>query len=556
MPTSTPSAPTRPRRRRGTARPQASRSSRFLAALLETAPEAVIVLDDDDRVLFANGEALRLWGAEADSLEGSSLARLFAPGFAFLRLDAAPGETFATEAEARRGDGARFTVRLSLRRMPETGGGHRALWVKPAGWHRAEAAAEDQRLTRRALETFSAGVAHDLNNVLTGVLGNLHLAREDRSRHGRQWHTFLDGSHEAALRGRELARHLLEFAHGEAPLPVPCALSRLARESAQFGLTHSRVRLEWEFGPESGHALADPTQIGQAIHQVASCVSAWSGPSAGGRLALSVRQETVSSAEDTRGGLLLPGDYVVLTLTAPHLWIAPADLARLFDPYAEVAGLPAGLKLASARALTERQNGCLRAEPAAPGIAFHFHLPACPDASAVAPVPLDLNLPDPGIRVLVMDDEQLVRLVLQRMLESFGHRVHAVADGEEAAEAYRLAMQRGERFDLVILDLRIPEGPGGRETCRRILELDPLATCVASSGSAYDDAMTDCHEHGFCGVLEKPFDPSILAALVHELTEPAGTASGSAETVPWEDEPFALGRENVLEVDFRNPDRY
>jgi len=560
MPSATPispSAPATPRRRRARVpRPATSGAASFLAALLDTAPEAVIVLDADDLILFANREAARLWGSGPAPMDGTPLTRLFAPGFAFLRLDAPAGETFATEAEALRADGSRFTVHLSLRRMAEAGGGHRALWIKPAGWHRAEAEADEQRLTRRALETFSAGVAHDLNNLLTGVMGNIHLAREDRSRHGRQWQNFLDGSHESAQRGRELARHLLEFAHGEAPLPAPCAISRLARESAQFGLTHSRVRLEWEFGPDLWNAVLDPSQISQAIHHVASCASAWSGTAPCRRLVLSARNETVSSPEDTYGGRLLPGDFVVLTLTAPDTWIPPGDVPRIFEPYAEIAGHPAGLKLATARALVERQNGCLRAERAAHGIAFHFHLPASPDRSSSAPVPLDLHLPEPGIRVLVMDDEQLVRLVLQRMLESLGHRVHAVADGDEAAEAYRLAMQRGERFDLVILDLRIPDGAGGREACRRILDLDPLATCVASSGSAYDEAMTECHEHGFCGILEKPFDPSLLAALVHELTETAAPSNGAADSAPWEDDTLALGRDNILEVDFRNPDRY
>jgi CheY-like chemotaxis protein len=207
-----------------------------------------------------------------------------------------------------------------------------------------------------------------------------------------------------------------------------------------------------------------------------------------------------------------------------------------------------------ARALISRQDGWLEAErTAGGGTAFHFYFPAVPDAGAdITPIG-DACDSDSGLRVLVMDDEPLVRMVLQRTLEGMGHQVTPVADGEEAAEVYDSAMRRGKRFDLVILDLKPGTGPGGLEACDRIREVDPLATCVLSSGSVLDEAMTDYHGHGFAGILEKPFETRALAKLLREVVCGGGNHPSMANEL--HEDLVPLAHDNILAVDFTNPER-
>lgn len=528
------------------------RSREALLAVLESAPEAVVLVDPGDRIVFGNTEAANLWGMPVEKMVGNPVQTLFGPRFGFLELDAPEGRSFVTEAEALRSDGVAFTVRLTLRRAGIDGEAYRALWMSPAWGRRRELEARAELLNQQALERFASGVAHEWNNLLTIVLGNLHLALQEGGGRVRSRATVLEWAYQAALRCREMARGLMEFATGEAPSILPASVATLAWENAISALGGTKVKLDADFAPEGALVAVDSGQAGRAIQSVVAFVAAQMGP--GKRVGLSGRKVEVQSPEETFGGRLLPGDYVRLSVVADSLRLREDDLRQIFSPYLEVAGSHVGMRLAEARALISRQDGWLEADRTEKGgTVFHFHLPAVEGTGAsLIPLP-EPEASEPGVSVLVMDDEPLVRTLLQRILEGMGHRVTLAADGEEAAELYSGALRRGDRFDVAILDMKPGPGPGGVEACERILELDPLAVCVLSSGSVLDEAMVDFHGFGFAGVLEKPFEADTLARLIRELTgaDPGGRETGddaSEDLVP-------LSRDNILEVDFTNPDR-
>jgi len=549
MPSSAPVR--RPRKERS--KRKFSRSSTSLLAVLEAAPEAVVVIDSQDRIVFCNGVAASLWMVTPDQLDGRAVGDLFGPRFGFICLDAPEGKTFVTEAEAVRADGIPFTVRLSLQRAKIDGKVHRTIWMRLASGYRDEIEARSGQRAQVALERFASGIAHEWNNVLTVVLGNLHLALEDPGTPSRSRTTVLEGAYQATLRGRELARGLLDFATGEAPVIAPQVSAKLAWESALRGLSGTHGKLDADFDPRLWQALIDPAQAGQAIHHVVAFASALAGSS--GRMHMTARNWTVASPGQTCGGRLLPGDFVMISLVADQVRLRDDDLQHLFHPYSDVLGCNAGMRLAMARALVFRQDGWLEAErTASGGTVFHFYLPASADYTPeIIPIETGLEKCD-ALRVLVMDDEQLVRLVLQRTLESMGHQVVAVAEGGEAADAYETAMNRGHRFDLAILDMKVGAGSGGLEACGRILDFDPLATCVLSSGSILDDAMLDSQDYGFAGILEKPFESSALAELIDHLV--VGRRRGSLRLQTEQDEDLIqLLHDNILSVDFTNPGR-
>jgi len=130
-------------------------------------------------------------------------------------------------------------------------------------------------------------------------------------------------------------------------------------------------------------------------------------------------------------------------------------------------------------------------------------------------------------RVLVMDDEEAVCGSARRMLDSLGYEVELAADGSAALEMYRKARDAGRPFDLLIMDLTIPGGLGGKETIRRLLELDPLAKAVVSSGYSNDPVMADHRTYGFVGVLAKPYQIAELSEVLHRTLDGVGSRVGA-----------------------------
>ena len=120
-------------------------------------------------------------------------------------------------------------------------------------------------------------------------------------------------------------------------------------------------------------------------------------------------------------------------------------------------------------------------------------------------------------RVLVMDDEEIVRDVVGLMLFKLGYDVSLSKDGEEAIEQYRNSRASGESFDFVILDLNIKDGIGGKEACRRLLEIDPSANCIASSGYPVDLVMMEFEKYGFKGAISKPYRLNCLDEVLKEV---------------------------------------
>jgi two-component system cell cycle sensor histidine kinase/response regulator CckA len=109
-------------------------------------------------------------------------------------------------------------------------------------------------------------------------------------------------------------------------------------------------------------------------------------------------------------------------------------------------------------------------------------------------------------RILVMDDEEMVRRAIARLLESLGYHVGLAGDGIEAIELYHQARQQGRPFDLVIVDLAVPDGMGGQETMDRLRRDDPGVRAIVASGHARDPVMADYRAHGFRAAIRKPFD--------------------------------------------------
>ena len=364
-----------------------------------------------------------------------------------------------------------------------------------------------------SIGTLAGGIAHDFNNLLTGIMGNISLARRYVEPKGKAFER-LEEAEKASIRARDLTQQLLTFAKGGQPLRKLINISELIRETATFGLSGSNVRFE-SFLPDNLWAVeADEGQIGQVIQSIV--VNADEAMPSGGTLNISASNEFVKRL----GALPLPkGSYVRIDIKDEGIGMSKETLAKIFEPYYTTKQKGSGLGLATTYSIIRNHHGYITAESTPTvGTTFHIYLPASkkrmPRKEKEAAVPPALL--GKG-RILVMDDEEIIRQLLDDELTSVGYEVELTVDGAEAIEHYRKARESGQPFDAVILDLTIPGGMGGKEAINKLLEIDPNVKAIVSSGYSTDPIMSDFKDYGFSGVVAKPYKVEQLEKTLHSL---------------------------------------
>ncbi len=362
-----------------------------------------------------------------------------------------------------------------------------------------------------SLGVLAGGIAHDFNNLLGAVMINISMAR--RSLTGNN--EVLDLIHdieEAALRARDLTQQLLTFSKGGAPIRKPTCINDLIRNTARFALRGSNVRCELDFDPETWDADIDSGQISQVLHNLV--INANQAMPAGGVVHVATRNVTLAKGEVAS---LAPGRYIRVSVIDHGRGIPPDIMPHIFDPYFTSKAHGSGLGLATSYSIIKRHSGHISAmsEPGR-GAEFVFYLPA----AELHPAPQSR----PGRKgrsgkpvtgsILVMDDEPLYRDSLARALTNSGHRVRTAGSGLEAIEMYELELKADRRFDLVIMDLTIPGGMGGKEALSRLRRLDPEVRAVVSSGYSNDQVLADFRRYGFSGIIPKPYRVEELLEVV------------------------------------------
>ncbi len=384
---------------------------------------------------------------------------------------------------------------------------------------------EAELLIESKMESISAlagGIAHDYNNILTGIIGNISLAR--MSTHSPEMLTGrLDAMEKSAMRAKDLTQQLLTFARGGSPIRKPIQISNLIKESAQIGLRGANVNSEFTLPADLWRVEVDETQIRQTIIQLV--INAVQAMPDGGKL--EVRAENV----ELIGGFtsaLKPGKYVKISIKDYGMGISPEHLSRIFDPYFGTKKHASGLGLATAHSVIRRHDGQIKVESiVGVGTTFHIHLPASFKVDMTAATDhIQRQFTGHG-RILVMDDEEDILSVVGAMLEINGYEVKTAKDGVEALEYYKTAKREGKPFAVVIMDLTIPNGMGGREAIRLLKEMDPQAKAIVSSGYSYDPVMSDYRKFGFSGIVPKPYRMEEMGRVLAEvINQPEALETG------------------------------
>ena len=466
---------------RNHARAALQESARTLTDILENTTDGFFSLNQDWDFTYLNPEAERLLARKRDDLIGKTLWTEFPElvGSPFEQnYRRVLAEQVAVEFEASDSLGK---IWFEMRAYP-SGTGVSVFFRDVTERKRTE----EERLTTSKLEslgTLAGGIAHDLNNILTVISGNIGLAQIEAPADGGSLLSFLSKAGQAAQHAAHLSSQLLTFSKGGAPLKRVSSISQLLAQAAEFSLYGSNLRADIDMAADVWKAEAMPH---------------------GGTVRISARNVNM---EEKAGGLLAAGRYVKVTIADRGAGV-PDDIAlKIFDPYFTTKPLGSGLGLAISYSIIKRHGGILHMESSSPeGSTFAFYLPASERAASSPETrPPDRVFHFNHQRILVMDDEAAIRDLTSQLLSTLGYEVTAVPDGLEAIKMYERALRRGENFQAVILDATIRGGMGGLATIERLRSVDPDVTAIICSGYCDEAALSEFLAYGFRSALPKPF---------------------------------------------------
>jgi CheY-like chemotaxis protein len=237
----------------------------------------------------------------------------------------------------------------------------------------------------------------------------------------------------------------------------------------------------------------------------------------GGIITIHAGNETFATAT----GAIAAGRYVRLSIVDHGPGLPPERLPGFFDPYSATKFGDDRFSLAIAYSIIKRHGGHLEVQSApGAGTVFRMWIPASEEKAPVAaPVPAasTLAVELAGTRVLLMDDEETIRRLGERLLQRLRCEIRTVADGEGCLAAYREALAAGRRYQVVILDLTVPGGMGGMDCMVELLKLDPNVRAIVSSGYSNDPVMANFRQHGFRAVVPKPYAVDVLADAIRRV---------------------------------------
>lgn len=369
-----------------------------------------------------------------------------------------------------------------------------------------------------AVGILAGGIAHDFSNILTVVLGNVTLAEMDTATDS-SVRRMLNDAKRATMRARDLTQQLLTFAKGGDPVRTAVSLPELLRESAEFAMHGAKSRCEFALAADLWQANADKGQIGQVVQNLV--INAVQSMPQGGVVTIRAANARLQAGEVAR---LTAGDYVEIAVSDTGMGIAVEHLGKIFDPYFTTKQQGSGLGLATVYSIVRKHQGHIEVESKlGEGTTFRLWLPAVRQEEPASPAEV-ASAATLRARVLFMDDEPPIREMARLFIHRLGAECIGVADGQAALDAYREAQAAGRPFDVVVMDLTVPGGMGGREAMEELRKIDPEVRAVVSSGYSRDPVLANYKQHGFCAVLPKPYGleqlRKVLAHVVNRTSAP------------------------------------
>ncbi len=539
-------------------------------AIIDTAVDAIAVIDEHGVVQSFNRAAEKIFLYAADEVVGRNVSMLM-PEPDLSRHDQYLADYRSTgqakiigvgrEVQGRRRDGSIFPLDLSiaewraegrryftgimrdaterklgeeaLRRLTETLEqrviertralelANQRLTEQMESLRRAQAALQ-QAQKMEAVGQLTGGIAHDFNNLLTAIAGNLDLISE-ATKGEQSLQPLIDTAQRAAERGTRLTAQLLAFSRQQALRPEVVDLNVLVQE---FRLLVARavgeaVEIDFRPDPVLWPSLVDPAQLQSAVLNLA--VNARDAMPGGGILVIETRNIRIGEAEAAMAEAS-PGQHVMLAVSDAGMGMATETVARAFEPFftTKEIGKGTGLGLSQVYGFARQSGGYATIESVlGHGTTVRVYLPrseiAIPATIVKSP---QAERPGSGETILVVEDDPNVLDTVVNMLGSLGYRTIVAANGREALAI----LERGGTIDLLFTDIVMPGGINGFDLAREAGRQYPSLKVLLTTGYAAvhrDPEMVPTTEFA---ILDKPFLRVDLAAKIHEVLAPRPAA--------------------------------
>ena len=472
--------------------------------LAMNAGDAIFVVDDKGAVVFANQKASDLTERPKDDLLRSHISELITP------VDPAMAENdnwFFSETpvdmEAALAVKGGDKVRIEIN-------GTRTLWEEQSAFlilvrdvtllKRIEEEKRkveqylDQAKKLQAVGVLAGGIAHEFSNILSVITGYITMAKMDLS-HDATLSGYLSKAEEASFKAALLTKRLLTFSEGGDPVKAEVSLPEVVREACAFSLRNAKSLCEFHVGEHIRTGNVDREQIDQAVHTIV--INADQAMPEGGVIRVQIENVTVGSDSAFP---VNPGNYVKIAFQDHGEGIPEAVLPDIFNPFFSTKPGASGLGLTTAYSIVKKHGGHITAESReGSGAEFVVYLPALEQAEDKS-----AEFSRRKRKILFMDDEKEIRILLGKMLKRMGYEYKEASEGEEAVSLFKQARDIEEPFDAVILDLMIPDGLGGKETIEILREIDPGVKAVVAGGYSNDPIMCDFRTFGFGAAIKKP----------------------------------------------------
>jgi CheY-like chemotaxis protein len=368
----------------------------------------------------------------------------------------------------------------------------------------------------QSLALLAEGIAHDFNNLLTAIICNISIAKMDANPKSEIFNV-LSEAEKAALEAKNLAQQLFTFAKIGTPIKKSVSISELLKGPIRLTTKGSNLPTEFLIPDDLWPVEIDADQITQVIKHFVH--NAEKSMPEGEQVKLLAENLKVVRENNLP---LKNGNYVKITIPDKEIGIAEERLSKIFDPEFIHKQKGSDLELALCSLIIKNHGGLITGESAlGAGTTFSLYLPAASGQARITEeekVIHEATKPTKNKRkILIVDDEERVRLGTERMLKYLGYDVELAHDGAKAIELYKRAKEMGHPFDVVIMDLIIPGGLGGKETMQELLKIDPKVKAIVSSGYLTDPVMGNFTQYGFSDIIAKPYKISDLNKILSKV---------------------------------------